>query len=249
MLTEDRYTFILNQIEQKDTITIQSLIEALNHSESTIRRDLTTLEEQNKLVRIHGGARKKRKPMDEASMEDKTVKNTHEKERIGQTAADLVVDHDVIYLDAGSTTYAMIPFLENKHVTVVTNGVPHAALLTDYKVDTILLGGKIKQKTKAIIGTVAEKQLNSMHFTKAFMGMNGVDPHYGLTTPDIEEASVKQKAIEKSNESYVLADQSKLGEVSFVKVADIDDCAIITIEASPFIEKMAELTKVIEVSK
>ncbi|MCC5890540.1 MAG: DeoR/GlpR transcriptional regulator [Alkalibacterium sp.] len=249
MLTQDRYTFILNQLEQKDTVTIQSLIEELNHSESTIRRDLTTLEEQNKLVRIHGGAKRKRKAMNEASMDDKTVKNTHEKEQIAKTAAALVDDHDVIYLDAGTTTYAMIPLLEHKNITVVTNGVPHAELLTDYRVDTILLGGKIKQKTKAIIGTVAEQQLSSMHFTKAFMGMNGVDPHYGLTTPDIEEASVKKKAIEQSNESYVLADHSKLGEVSFIKVADIDDCAIITSESTVLTKKIAELTKVIEVNK
>lgn len=249
MLTEDRYNYILNQLEQKDTVTIQNLVEEINHSESTIRRDLTTLEEQNKLVRIHGGARKKRKTMTEASMEDKTVKNTHEKERIGKYAVSLVDDYDVIYLDAGSTTYAMIPLLADKNITVVTNGVPHAELLADSKVDTILLGGKIKQKTKAIIGTVAEKQLDSLHFSKAFMGMNGVDPYYGLTTPDIEEASVKQKAIEHSNETYILVDQSKLGEVSFVKVADVDDCTIITNDSTPLSKKIAELTKVIEVSK
>lgn len=249
MLTEERYTYILNQLEQNDTVTVQHLIEQLNHSESTIRRDLTALEEQDRLVRIHGGARKKRKPKDEASMEDKTVKNTQEKKHIGKYAAGLVDDHDVIYLDAGTTTYAMIPFLEDKAVTVVTNGVPHAELLTDYKIDTILLGGKIKQKTKAIIGTVTEKQLDSLHFTKAFMGMNGVDLHYGLTTPDIEEAAVKQKAIKQSNECYVLADQSKLGEVSFVKVADIDDCAIITSSHTPLTAQIAEMTKLIEVSK
>lgn len=249
MLTEDRYAYILNQIEQKDTVTIQKLVEELKHSESTIRRDLTTLEEQKKLVRIHGGARKKRKAIDEASMDDKTVKNTHEKERIGKYAAALVDDFDVIYLDAGSTTYAMIPLLADKNITVVTNGVPHAELLTDNKVETILLGGKIKQKTKAIIGPVAEKQLSGLHFSKAFMGMNGVDSLYGLTTPDIEEAAVKQKAIEQANEIFILADHSKLGEVSFVKVADIDDGTIITSEATPLSKKIAELTKVIEVSE
>lgn len=249
MLTEDRYSIIMDLLSEKDTVTIQELISQLNHSESTIRRDLTQLEAHGKLVRVHGGAKMKRRSSDEASMEDKTVKNTHEKELIGRFAASLVEDHEVIFLDAGSTTFAMIPYLESKQITVVTNGVPHAALLTDYKIDTVLLGGKIKQKTKAVIGTVAEKQLDAFHFTKAFMGMNGVDPNYGLTTPDIEEASVKQKAITQSNEPFILADQSKLGEVSFVKVADIDDCAIITSVATKLTRKMSELTKVIEVSK
>lgn len=249
MLTEERYSKIIELLSEKDTVTIQELINQLDHSESTIRRDLTQLEAQQKLVRVHGGAKMKRQSTDEASMEDKTVKNTHEKEEIGRLAASLVEYNDMIYLDAGSTTYAMIPFLENKEITVVTNGVPHAALLTDYKIDTFLLGGKIKQKTKAIIGTLAEKQLDSFHFTKAFMGMNGVDLHYGLSTPDIEEASVKQKAIRQSNEPYILADQSKLGEVSFVKVADIDDCAIITDKSTKTSRKIAELTKVLEVNK
>lgn len=249
MLTEDRYSAIMDLLSEKDTVTIQELISQLNHSESTIRRDLTLLEAHGRLVRVHGGAKMKRRASDEASMEDKTVKNTQDKEIIGRAAADLVEDHDVIYLDAGSTTYAMIPYLADKKITVVTNGVPHAALLTDHKIDTVLLGGKIKQKTKAIIGTVAEKQLDAFHFSKAFMGMNGVDPHYGFTTPDIEEASVKQKAIHQSNEPYVLADPSKFGEVSFVKVADIDDCAVITSVSTKLSRRIQELTKVIEVSK
>ncbi|MER2063973.1 MAG: DeoR family transcriptional regulator, partial [Alkalibacterium sp.] len=155
-------------------------------------------------------------------------------------------DFDVIYLDAGTTTYAMIPYLEGKRITVVTNGVPHAALLTDLNIETILLGGKIKQRTKAIIGSVAERQLNEVNFTKAFMGMNGVDITQGFTTPDTEESAVKRKAILQSSQSYVLADVSKLDEVSFSKVADLDECTLITNALSSEQERYKEYTRVME---
>ncbi|MFO8069895.1 MAG: DeoR/GlpR family DNA-binding transcription regulator [Alkalibacterium sp.] len=246
MLTEERHTFILDQLEWKNMITVQELVEQLNHSESTIRRDLTTLENQNKLVRIHGGAKKKRKPVDEPTMDEKTVKFMQEKERISRLAASLIDDYEVIYLDAGTTTYTMIPYLEGKNITVVTNGVPHASLLTDYNIDSILVGGKIKQRTKAIIGSVAERQLEELNFTKAFMGMNGIDLEQGYTTPDVEEAAIKRKAIKRSNQSYILADVSKLGDVSFVKVADIDDCTIITTKLPEDKKELNEYTRVLE---
>lgn len=246
MLTDERHAFILEQIEQKNTVTVQELVEQLGHSESTIRRDLTTLEDQEQLVRIHGGARKKRKPVDEPTMDEKTVKFIQEKEKVSQLAATLVDDFDVIYLDAGTTTYSMIPYLEGKNITVVTNGVPHAALLTDHHIETILLGGKIKQRTKAIIGAIAERQLDDLNFTKAFMGMNGVDITQGFTTPDTEEAAIKKKAIRQSNQSYVLADVSKLGEVSFSKVADIDECTIITNQLSKKQQQYKEYTRIME---
>lgn len=248
MLTEDRYAYILKMLNEKNTITVQELIDQLNHSESTIRRDLTELENQDRLVRIHGGARRKRLPADEASMEDKTVKNTHEKQAIARKAIALIEEHEVVFLDAGSTTYEMIPLLADKDITVVTNGVPHAARLADYQIEAILIGGRIKKRTKAVIGSVAADQLGEYHFTKAFLGMNGVDPEAGFTTPDVEEAAVKKKAIRQSNATYVLADPTKFNEVTFAKVADIDDCAVITTSLAEEHRTVAELTKVIEVN-
>lgn len=246
MLTEERHAFIKKQLDQKNTITVQELVEQLKHSESTIRRDLTTLEDQNALVRIHGGARKKRQPVDEPTMDEKTVKYIQEKEKISQLAASLIDDYEVIFLDAGTTTYSMIPYLEGKNITVVTNGVPHAALLTDYNIESILVGGKIKQRTKAIIGSIAERQLDEFNFTKAFMGINGVDIRQGFTTPDMEEASIKRKAIRQANQSYVLTDLSKLNEVTFVKVADIDECTVVTNHLSDDNQEFKEYTRVME---
>lgn len=248
MLTVERQQYIINKLNEVQAVTVQELVEELGHSESTIRRDLTQLEEQNQLVRVHGGAKRLRKTIAEDSMEEKAIKNSQEKKRIATVAADFIEDKEVIFLDAGTTTFEIIPFLEGKDITVVTNGVPHAMALSEHRIPTILIGGRIKQNTRAIIGPIAEKQLEQFHFSKAFLGMNGVDLTYGLTTTDVEEASIKNKAMSQANQSFVLADKSKLKEVSFVKVADIDDCILITEPLNKELEELKEITRVMEVT-
>ncbi|GEQ33413.1 DeoR/GlpR family DNA-binding transcription regulator [Marinilactibacillus psychrotolerans] len=246
MLTEERYAYIIRQINQRNTITVQELVDTLHHSESTIRRDLSQLEADGELVRVHGGAKRKVAISTEDTMEEKTVKNVQDKQLIAKAAADIVQAHEVIYLDAGTTTFEMIPYLKDKEITVVTNGVPHASLLTDLKIETILLGGKIKQNTKAIIGTLAQEQMGNYRFSRAFLGMNSIDKEIGYTTPDLEEAIMKKVAIAQTTEAYVLTDPSKFGTISFVKVSDIEDCTIITTRLSEENRELADLTRVIE---
>jgi DeoR family fructose operon transcriptional repressor len=246
VLTEERHQYILEKLARVNTVTVQDLVEELDHSESTIRRDLSQLEEDGKLIRVHGGAKRNLRVTAEDSMDEKTVKNVHEKQLIAQLAANEVKEDEVIYLDAGTTTFEMIPYLQGKEVTVVTNGVPHASLLTDLQIDTVLIGGKIKQKTKAIVGSQAERQVKGYRFSKAFMGMNAVDKEYGYTTPDLEEAAMKQAVIQQANQPYVLVDPTKMGATSFVKVADIEDCALITTHLPTEAKELMEYTRVLE---
>lgn len=142
MLTEERKQKILQLLEQHKIVKSQELVVLLDASESTIRRDLQELEDEGLLQRIHGGAKKEDLLGFEQNMSEKTLKNVHEKQVIARLAAELVNDEEVIYLDAGSTTLEMIPFLKDKRITVVTNSVKHAAALVDLQVSTIVLGGK-----------------------------------------------------------------------------------------------------------
>ncbi|MEA4830044.1 MAG: DeoR/GlpR family DNA-binding transcription regulator, partial [Enterococcus thailandicus] len=129
MLTEERRQKILDLLEQHKIVKSQDLVTLLDASESTIRRDLQELENEGFLERIHGGAKKEQLLGFEQAMSEKTLKNVQEKQQIARLAADLIESDDVIYLDAGSTTLEMIPFLQGKNVTVVTNSVKHAANL------------------------------------------------------------------------------------------------------------------------
>lgn len=233
MLTEERYNFILEQLTTNGVIKSQELMLEMNCSESTIRRDLATLEEQGKLVRVHGGAKRVYTIEQEQTLSEKSVKNVHDKKKVAELAASLVKEDDVIFLDAGSTTFFMVPFLKGKNVRIVTNAVQHALLLADQDNDVLLIGGKLKNTTQAIVGATSLEQLSRYRFTKAFLGMNGIDREYGFTTPDPEEATVKQQAFANSSKVYVLADETKFNKVTFVKVCNIEDAVIITDHLNP----------------
>lgn len=235
MLTPERHRLILQLLKEKGIIKIQEIMELTCSSESTIRRDLSQLEEQKFLKRIHGGASRLQGKLQEPSMIEKSSKNLHEKQLIAKYAAGLVEEGDCIYLDAGSTIFEMIDNLPND-IVVVTNGFMHLPGLLNKGISTFLIGGFAKQKTNALIGRGALESLEFYRFDKCFMGVNGIHPQFGFTTPDQEEAMVKQKAVFLSREAFVLADSTKFSEISFAKIADIHEASIITNELEEEIE-------------
>ena len=228
MLTEERKQRIIDLLNEQDIVKSQELMTLLSASESTIRRDLQELEADGLLKRIHGGAKRIVKLDYEPDMLEKSAKNVLDKHAIARYAANLIKDGDVIYLDAGTSTYELIPYLINKEINVVTNSVYHAAALSDLNIPTMIIGGKIKLNTKAVVSAFSLKQLSLFRFDKAFMGINGVHLEHGLTTSDIEEATMKTMAIEQAEQVYILADRSKFNKVSFTKVADGDTGLILT---------------------
>ncbi|MGG3564542.1 DeoR/GlpR family DNA-binding transcription regulator [Neobacillus rhizosphaerae] len=228
MLTPERHRIILQLLKEKSIVKIQEVMDLTRSSESTIRRDFSQLEEQRFLKRIHGGASRLQGKLQEPSMIEKSSKNLQEKRQIAKYAAGLVEEGDTIYMDAGSTVMEMIEFLPNKNIVVVTNGLMHLSPLLNKGISTYLIGGLIKPNTNAFIGRGALASLDLYRFDKCFMGVNGIHPQLGFTTPDQEEAMVKQKAVSLSREAYILADNTKFAEISFAKIADIHEAAIIT---------------------
>lgn len=230
MLTPERHRKITEVLGEKQVVTIQELVDATASSESTIRRDLSQLQKERKLKRVHGGASLLHQKSEELSVVEKSARNSSEKEKIAQFACDLIDNGDCIYLDAGTTTLKMIPFLQDKEVTVVTNAISHLDALTDHEIKTYLIGGLVKTKTKALVGSAAIQSLSSYRFDKVFLGINGIHLHAGFTTPDPEEAAVKQLAISLSQKAFILADHTKFNEASFSKVAELNEAIIITNE-------------------
>ncbi|WP_025728816.1 DeoR/GlpR family DNA-binding transcription regulator [Atopobacter phocae] len=228
MLTEERHERILNCLVTDQMVKLIDLVEALDVSESTIRRDLTQLEEQGKLVRVHGGARITYQLSKEIALSEKEQAHHEDKKAIAQLACTLVSDHDVIYLDAGTSTQQMIPYLAGRSVHVVTNGVQHAQQLTQLGIETTLIGGHVRASTLAVVGIAAQEQMRRYRFDRVFLGMNGVDPFYGWTTPNEEEGAIKRFALHQGDARYVLVDPSKFGQVSFCQVAPLSDAVILT---------------------
>ncbi|QOV13348.1 DeoR/GlpR family DNA-binding transcription regulator [Viridibacillus arvi] len=243
MITAERHHIILDLLSRNGVVDLQNLVQRTKSSDSTIRRDLALLEEQGLLKRIHGGATLPYSKIDEPNIQEKSSKNLHEKQLIAEAAASMIRDGDCIYLDAGTTISEMIPFLINKKIAVVTNGLMHVDALTSANITTYVIGGRIKANTKAIVGSVAQENLKQYRFDKCFLGMNGIDIKFGFSTPDPEEAVLKKLAIELAEESFVLADKSKFKETFFAKVAEIENAGIITTNLdNEAMKKFAEKT-------
>lgn len=228
LLTSERQRRILAALAREPVIKSQDLMRDLEASESTIRRDLDELEAAGKLRRIHGGAERLNGATVEPSVQEKANQFIAEKQAIAQAAVTAVQSNCTLFLDAGTTTAQLIPLLAELPVTVVTTGVDNASLLADHGISTLILGGRLKSATKATVGAKTVSALQSRYFDIAFIGTNGVHPQYGLTTPDEEEAMVKQTAIAQAKRSIVLADPSKFGQISYARFASVTGPEIIT---------------------
>ncbi|MCH4827918.1 DeoR/GlpR family DNA-binding transcription regulator [Planococcus halocryophilus] len=249
MLTNERHLFIMQLLEEKQTVKIQELVESTGASESTIRRDLVDLEHAGKLERVFGGATLTGKNLLEPSISDKSTQLLDEKIKIAKFAASFVQQGDSVYLDAGTTTFQMIPFLKDKDLVVVTNGLTLVEALNNQGITTYLTGGLMKPRTGAFVGSQTIQALQNYRFDICFLGINGFHPEYGYTTPDPEEAAVKQMASSLSRKTYALADHSKINKISFAKIMDLERATLIVDEISKDANAVLEKKTIVKVVK
>ena len=142
------------------------------------------------------------------------------------------------------STELIINYINAKNVVFVTNGIVHAKKLIQNNFKTIILGGEVKLTTEAIVGIEAVNSLKKYNFTKGFFGTNGVTSERGYTTPDLNEALVKTESIKRCNECYVLCDESKFNENSFITFANIDDAIMIIPKCTNNLKNFTEVMEV-----
>ena len=198
MLTEERFAKILSILEHMGSVTVQQLMTELDASESTVRRDLNTLDANGQLVKVHGGAILKNTVY--STIDDEVVyrkeQNREAKDKIARYAAGLITAEDFVYIDAGTTTERMIDYIANRQAVFVTNAIGHAKKLAEHGCKVYILGGEFKAVTEAIVGEEAVFTLDKYNFTKGFWGANGVSLQRGFSTPELKEAMVKRKSME-----------------------------------------------------
>ena len=232
MLTKERKSLILKKKKKKNTVTVQELKEKFNVSESTIRRDITFLSREGKLVKVFGGAvaLEQGNRNEELSMIEKETINKEEILEIAEYAASLILPDDYVYIDSGSTTGKIIRYISEKRATYVTNSITHARDLVRRGLKVFLIGGELKENTEAIVGADAILHIQKYHFSKGFFGANGIDMKLGLTTTDVREALIKRVAVEntQAGSRFILADHDKFGKSSAVTFADFGGAVIIT---------------------
>lgn len=228
MLAEERYGKIISLVNDKKSVTVQELMDYLDASESTVRRDLSSLDSRGEIVKVYGGAMAVTLKTLDDDITERRILFPDEKKKIAKYAASLVKKNDFVYIDAGTTTEYITDFLTEKNAVYITNAVAHARKLTRKGFIVYLVGGRLKQSTEAVVGNAALDFLMRYNFTIGFWGVNGINRSIGFTTPDPEEAEMKRLSIRKCKKRYIVADSSKFGAISPITFADFNFASVIT---------------------
>lgn len=202
-------------------VEVTGLAELLGVTPETVRRDLTSLERRGLVRRVHGGALPVTQTEAEPTVVERLGRRTAEKERIAARALEELPAQGVILLDGGTTTLALARILPSlPGLSVVTNSVAIAATLTDREdLEVHMLGGRIRERTGAAVGSWAARALAEVSVDVAFLGANGFTVDRGFTTPDETEADVKRAMVASARRSVLLSDSSKAGQVQFQRFA------------------------------
>ncbi len=221
MLNEERRRAILDIVSREGRVLVKDLAPRLNTSQVTIRKDLEILHSQGTIYRTHGGALPVQTgALLDPSLREKEKQHRKEKLRIGAAAAALVKEGESVVLDSGSTTTMIARALRDfRNLTVITNAVNIAAELAGTAVQIILTGGVIRENSFSLVGPLAEESLRRLSADIFFLGVDGFDVHFGLTTPNMLEAKVNRVMIEISRRCVVVCDSSKFGRRSLSLIA------------------------------
>jgi DeoR family transcriptional regulator of aga operon len=222
--TVGRRAAIIKTLQADGQVSVSGLSRQYRVSEVTIRNDLTQLEKKNLLIRTRGGAFKKDLVAADIDISEKQRRHHDEKELIGIKAAALIHDGETIILDSGSTTVEIAKNLgSHKELSVITNALNIASILAGHSdLRVIMPGGFLRHNSLSLVGYPAEENLRNYRCDKLFLGVDGIDATYGLSTPNIEEAHLNRLMIEVVKEVIVVTDSSKFRRKSFAFIASMD---------------------------
>lgn len=215
---------IYKLISLKGVVKVSDLSLQMGVTEMTIRRDLEGLEQAGLVQRTHGGAISITKHVNESLFVLKMQRHKEEKAAIAKVAASLVKEHDTVFLNSGTTTYEILRNISAPNVMVVTNNayIPTGGILPC--VEILSTGGQLRQESCTYIGDMAMRVIDDVFANIAFLGIDGFDLEYGLTTPVQPEANINRALIEHTHGPvYIVADSSKIGLVSNFFVAPINE--------------------------
>ena len=244
MTKEERHEMIMEELIKHGSVLVSDLVSMLNVSAVTVRKDLTELEKSDKLYRSHGKAVLVNPYINNRSVNEKEKLATDEKHAIGREAARLITRNDSICIASGTTVHALARNIVPIHkLTVVSASLPVSNILSQHEnIDIYQLGGMLRHSSLSVVGEYASRILDQCSFNKLYLGVDGIDVDYGITTTEIREATLNQKMMAAAQKTIVLADSSKFGRRGFAKIADIDAVDIIITDAgvSPKVVKKLE---------
>jgi DeoR family transcriptional regulator of aga operon/DeoR family fructose operon transcriptional repressor len=223
--TDSRRQLLLNLLEETGTLNVTELADRFGVSLVTIRKDLDELGAEGLLERTFGGAIFSHRSRFNRSFLQRAQEHRQEKLAIAATALKYIKDGDTIILDAGTTTLALAQLLKEqiKSTFVITCSVPAALELSSAGYDILLLGGMVRNKSLALLGRETLRIIERYRADKAFLGSTGFTAEMGHSTPNPDDAQIKEALMRIADETYVLVDSSKYGHNCLTSFAHLRD--------------------------
>ena len=234
MLSEQRYKEILNLLDQEGSVKTSTLCSLFQTSRETIRRDLETMEAKGMLRRIHGGAMKvemqQEKGMSYDSFEKRKLDRVFDKEEIAWEAVKHISEGQAVALDSGTTSLALAKAIRDKfhNLTVVTNSLAVSNELANAPgINLVMTGGIYRADEEAFVSDIATLIFTKINVDLFFLTTCGISVERGVTYQRMDEIIVQKKMMEAAERTIVIADSSKLGGNSLVKMCEIDQVSMI----------------------
>lgn len=229
MYAQERQQAILATARKNGRVEVGSLADSFGVTVETVRRDLTALERLGVLRRVHGGALPVERLSLEPTLESRVTQFAERKRRIAERAAREVPDGATVLLDSGTTARAVADALPaDLRLTVITNSLGVATRVAERpRTELLMLGGRLRQRTGAVVGPWLDAALENVWVDIAFLGTNGFTLEQGLTTPDQVEAAAKKTMARSARRIICVSDSSKAGQVHLHRFVETSDIAML----------------------
>ena len=233
LLASERRNKILELLQEEGSARVRELSLLFKVSEPTVRQDLERLEEQGFITRVHGGAFLRTVSQQVSSLTLQHMENLDKKALIAKRAAALVEPGDKIILDSGSTVTELAKCLSGTSgLVVVTNALNIALIIgANPSCELMVTGGDFKAPTLSLTGEKAALFFQNLFVDKLFLATGGISPAFELTYPGINDIPVKNAMIQVARETYLLADSSKFGKVSFASLGSMKGIHVLITDA------------------
>ena len=225
MSSLERQQHIIEIINAKGYESVINLCNELKVSAVTIRKDLKFLEKNNQLFRTHGGASNTNPFTIDRSVNEKEGLQKEEKRDIAKKASEYIESNDSIIIASGTTMLALArEIAPNLKLTVITSALQVAGELVNHMdIDILQLGGMVRKSSSSVVGSYAEAILKDFYCTKLYLGVDGIDFEFGITTSNSMEAQLNKSMINMAQKVIVLADHTKFGKRGFSKICGLDE--------------------------
>lgn len=225
MVNAERHQFILGKLQKDGYVNVPDLCKELKVSSVTIRKDLKLLEGKEFLFRTHGGATLHNPYTSDRPVNEKEKLQSAEKTRIAAYAATIIEENDSVIIGSGTTMLALSRHIQPRNnLTVVTSALPVALeLIRHPNTEVLQLGGTLRKSSSSVMGPYAESIMADFFCSKVFLGVDGIDHEFGLTTTSAQEAHLNKRMIAASQKLIILSDSTKFGKRGFGRICGLEE--------------------------